>query len=63
MKEHHHSARRKAVDSLMNRPTPRELELAERNASGFTNKEIAGSLFISEAAVKKHLNAICKRRA
>lgn len=61
MKEHRHSARRYREGSLMNRLTPRELEVAERIASGSTNKEIAGSLFISEAAVKKHLNAMLQK--
>ncbi|WP_052759408.1 helix-turn-helix domain-containing protein [Paenibacillus sp. DMB20] len=61
MKEHHHTDQRKAEDSLLSRLTPRELEVAERIASGSTNKEIAGSLFISEAAVKKHLNAMLQK--
>ncbi|UUZ87056.1 LuxR C-terminal-related transcriptional regulator [Paenibacillus sp. P26] len=38
--------------------TPREREVAERLVNGETNAEIAASLFISEAAVKKHVNAM-----
>lgn len=38
--------------------TPREKEAAALLVRGHTNKEIAAALFISEAAVKKHVNAI-----
>jgi len=56
--EQHPMNQQAAGDSLLNQLTPRELEVAERIALGATNKEIAGALFISEAAVKKHLNAM-----
>lgn len=37
--------------------TPRESEVAELLAQGHTNAEIAHALFVSEAAIKKHVNA------
>lgn len=41
--------------------TPREAEVAGILATGATNKEIAASLYISEAAVKKHINAMLQK--
>jgi DNA-binding NarL/FixJ family response regulator len=41
--------------------TKRELEIAERVASGLRNKEIAQQLNISEATVKSHLHTIFRR--
>lgn len=38
--------------------TPRESEVAELLAQGHTNAEIAHALFVSEAAIKKHVNAL-----
>jgi len=34
--------------------TPRELEILEELAAGFSNREIAGRLFVSENTVKTH---------
>lgn len=41
--------------------TPREREVAERLALGWTNAEIAAALFVSEAAVKKHVNGMLSK--
>jgi DNA-binding CsgD family transcriptional regulator len=41
--------------------TKRECEVAEQAAQGFTSKEIADKLFISERTVNKHLQAIYKK--
>jgi DNA-binding CsgD family transcriptional regulator len=38
--------------------TPREREVAELLAQGQTNAEIASALYMSVAAVKKHVNAM-----
>lgn len=49
------------ADSIISVLTLREREVAELLAKGATNKEIAASLYISEAAVKKHLNAMLQK--
>ncbi len=41
--------------------TPRELEVLQLIAAGNSNREIAGTLFISERTVKNHVNSILKR--
>ncbi|MFC5401687.1 LuxR C-terminal-related transcriptional regulator [Cohnella soli] len=41
--------------------TPREREVSDLLANGLTNAEIGASLFISEAAVKKHVNAMLSK--
>ena len=41
--------------------TPREQEVLQILAKGYTNKEIAQKLFISEKTVKSHLNNIFKK--
>ena len=38
--------------------TKRELEVIKAAAKGFTNKEIAVELFLSELTVKKHMSHI-----
>ncbi|RUS43114.1 LuxR family transcriptional regulator [Cohnella sp. AR92] len=45
------------------RLTPREREVAALLAQGLTNAEIASRLFVSEAAVKKHVNAMLSKYA
>lgn len=50
-----------AENSFLNLLTPREREVAALLADGATNKEIADKLYISEAAVKKHLNAMLQK--
>ena len=42
----------------MRKLTPRELELMELVRQGFTNKQIAGQLGISEQTVKNHLSNV-----
>ncbi|WP_068618233.1 LuxR C-terminal-related transcriptional regulator [Paenibacillus tuaregi] len=59
--QHYRMPQHQVEESLLSRLTPRELEVAEQIARGFTNKEIASSLFVSEAAVKKHLNAMLQK--
>jgi DNA-binding NarL/FixJ family response regulator len=39
----------------VNAPTARELEILELIARGFSNREIARTLFVSEATIKTHL--------
>lgn len=41
--------------------TPREQDVLQLLVKGFTNKEIAHNLFISEKTVKSHLNKIFKK--
>lgn len=41
--------------------TMREWEVADALATGASNKEIAARLYISEAAVKKHINAMLQK--
>jgi len=41
--------------------TPREREVAEHLVLGLTNAEIAAKIFVSEAAVKKHVNAMLSK--
>ena len=41
--------------------SPRELEVLAQVAAGASNREIAGSLFISEATVKSHLTRILRK--
>jgi len=41
--------------------TPREREVALLAATGRTNKEIAGELFVSAETVKKHLQAVMRK--
>ena len=41
--------------------TPREREVLELIASGYSNKEIATTLYISERTVKNHVNSILNR--
>ena len=45
-------------DSPVARLTPRELDVLREMAQGKSNPGIAGSLFLSESAVEKHINAI-----
>jgi len=52
-------ARRARLDgSPVARLTPRELEVLQQMAEGKANSGIAKSLFLSESAVEKHINAI-----
>jgi DNA-binding CsgD family transcriptional regulator len=41
--------------------TPREQEVAQLLAQGATNREIAGTLYISEAGVKKHIQSMLQK--
>lgn len=50
------SARRH--DSVLDRLTPRELEVLAMVARGMTNGSIAAALVISERSVEKHINSI-----
>src|SRR5258706_279979 len=43
--------------------TTRELEVLRLIASGLSNREIAGQLYVSEATVKSHINRIFARPA
>jgi len=61
------SAEKKATADLVGESralkelTPREREVAEQLAIGLSNAEIAATLFMSEAAVKKHINAMLSK--
>ena len=43
--------------------TPRELEILEAIAAGFSNREIAGRLFVSENTVKTHTARLFEKLA
>lgn len=47
-----------AERGVLGRLSPREVEVLREMASGANNAGIAGSLFLSERAVAKHINAI-----
>ncbi|MFD1932288.1 MULTISPECIES: response regulator [Nonomuraea] len=50
-------ARTAQADPLA-RLTPREREVLEHMAQGYTNASIAEALFVSQSAVEKHVNAV-----
>ncbi|GAA2405840.1 response regulator [Nonomuraea africana] len=50
-------ARTPQVDPLA-RLTPREREVLEHMAQGYTNASIAEALFVSQSAVEKHVNSV-----
>ena len=52
------AARIKEKESLLQRLSPRELEVLGEMAGGRNNAGIAEALFISQRAVEKHINAI-----
>jgi DNA-binding NarL/FixJ family response regulator len=52
------TAQKKRKASRLDRLTPRELEVLSEIAQGKNNAAIASSLFLSERAVEKHINAI-----
>ena len=49
---------RKDADPVLERLTPRELEVLRQVAQGASNDEIARTLFITEATVKSHVGRI-----
>lgn len=49
---------RRTTTSILDRLTPREMEVLAEIASGKSNKAIAGALFLSKGAVEKHINSI-----
>jgi DNA-binding NarL/FixJ family response regulator len=52
------AARSKAAESPIGRLTPREREILSEMAQGKNNAAVAGSLFLTERAVEKHINSI-----
>ena len=52
------AARSKAAESPLQRLTPREREILSEMAQGKNNAAVAGSLFLTERAVEKHINSI-----
>lgn len=52
------TARIREKESLLQRLSPRELEVLAEIAKGLNNGAVADALFISERAVEKHINAI-----
>lgn len=52
------TARRQKRSSLLDRLTPREIEVLSHIAEGRTNAAIADELALSERAVQKHINAL-----
>lgn len=52
------AARIKQENSILQRLTPRELEVLAEMAKGLNNAGIAEALFISQRAVEKHINAL-----
>jgi DNA-binding CsgD family transcriptional regulator len=60
-KRHLRLARLAADPALDAALTPRETEILRLVASGMTNREVAGALFIAPGTVRKHLeNAYAK---
>lgn len=51
----------KAVEEPLPELTTREREIVAMVASGLTNRDIAGKLFISEATVKSHLHTVFEK--
>lgn len=51
----------KSGDDNPNQLSPRELEVLKLLAKGMVNKEIAGTLFISEKTVKNHISSIFRK--
>ena len=56
----HHDKLKDPVASLIEKAgiNPREAEILRLMTDGYTNKQMAATLFISESTVKKHINAI-----
>jgi DNA-binding NarL/FixJ family response regulator len=52
------AARSKAEESPIGRLTPREREILSEMAQGKNNAAVAGSLFLTERAVEKHINSM-----
>jgi DNA-binding NarL/FixJ family response regulator len=52
------AARSRAAESPIGRLTPREREILSEMAQGKNNAAVAGSLFLTERAVEKHINSI-----
>lgn len=54
-------ARRRKRESLLDRLTPREVEVMSCVAQGRTNAAVADELVLSERAVSKHINSIFQK--
>jgi DNA-binding NarL/FixJ family response regulator len=52
------AARARSAESPLTRLTPREREILSEMATGKNNAAVAGSLFLTERAVEKHINSI-----
>lgn len=52
------TARVREKESLLQRLSPRELEVLAEMAKGLNNAGIADALFVSQRAVEKHINAV-----
>jgi DNA-binding NarL/FixJ family response regulator len=52
------AAKSKSAESPLARLTPREREILGEMAQGRNNASVAGSLFLTERAVEKHINSI-----
>ena len=48
-------------DSLLSTLTDREMQILQEVAKGYRNKQIADTLFISEATVKVHMKSLLKK--
>jgi two-component system response regulator DegU len=55
------TAEKRAAEAEKERLTPREQEILQQIVDGQTNKEIAGTLFISEKTVKNHVTNILRK--
>ncbi len=60
-KDFEHVSEPQPVEENDAKPSPREKEILQLLAQGATNKQIAGSLFISENTVKTHLRNIMEK--
>lgn len=58
-----HAEKPRLEASFESELTPREIEVARLKDRGFTNRETAARLFVSQATVRTHVNRIHRKRS